>query len=107
MAEAADQTAEDGQPEEPRVTLAEAAAMTGRPPEAIRAMIRRGKLRAIKGNDGRTLVTIPADMRQPTGQPGSGRAGRVAGRGDGYNGRAAIQDGAEDGRMAALQEAVE
>ena len=107
MAETADQVAEDSRPEEPRVTLAEAAAMTGRPPEAIRAMIRRGKLRAIKGNDGRTLVTIPAELRQPTGQPGNGRTSRGGGRGDGYDGRTAAQDGAEDGRVATLEMAVE
>ena len=50
--------ADDGRPAEPLMTLTEAAAATGRPPEAIRAMIRRGKLKATKGNDGRYLVAV-------------------------------------------------
>ena len=57
--------ADDGRPAEPLMTLAEAAAVTGRPAEAIRAMIRRGKLKATKGNDGRYLVAVPAELRRP------------------------------------------
>lgn len=53
---------------EPLLTLAEAAAVTGRKPEALRAMVRTGKIRAQKGNDGRLLLAIPAHMRRP--QPG-------------------------------------
>src|SRR3954447_15684374 len=60
----------DGRAADPLVTLAEAAAAMGRPKEALRAMIRRGKLEAIRGNDGRFLVRLPSDIPlQPRGQP--------------------------------------
>ena len=98
MADQNDNMAEAGRPAEPFVTLAEASAATGRPAEAIRAMIRRGRLKSLKGNDGRTLVAIPAAMRQEPGQP---RVGRVAGREVADLGRAAEQGIAGDGRLAA------
>jgi multidrug resistance efflux pump len=46
----------------PLVSLAEAAAATGRHPEALRGMVRRGRLTAVRGNDGRLLVRLPADL---------------------------------------------
>src|SRR4051794_12734963 len=75
------------------MTLVDAAAATGRPAEAIRAMIRRDKLKATKGNDGRYLVAVPTEMRRPPGQP--------------QRGRAADRGHDADSRLAALQEAVE
>jgi prophage DNA circulation protein len=81
------------------MTLAEAAATTGRPAEAIRAMIRRGKLKATKGNDGRYLVAVPAELRRPPGQPDCSRS---AERGQEGNGRlAALQEAVEEWRAAA------
>jgi hypothetical protein len=78
---------------EPLMTLAEAAATTGRPKEALRAMIRRGKLKARKGNDGQFLVELPVELRQPHGQP--------------IRGRTAKSDEAAAGRAAELEEVVE
>jgi hypothetical protein len=100
MAEPAEREAEDGRHVEPMVSLVEASAMTGRPAEAIRAMIRRGKLKALKGNDGRTLVAVPAELIQPPGQPARGRV-------NGQNGHLASQVEADHGRVAALNEAME
>jgi hypothetical protein len=60
-------SAED-RPVGPLLTLTEASIVTGRPPEAIRTMIRRHKLAALKGNDGKWLVEIPVDMKRPVGQ---------------------------------------
>src|SRR4051795_1345114 len=51
-------------PVAPLMTLSEAAAATGRQPESIRTLIRRGKIQARKGNDGRWLVEVPAEMRR-------------------------------------------
>jgi hypothetical protein len=48
------------------VTLAEAARRLRRDPEGLRALIRRGKLTAKRGNDGRLLVRL-ADL--PAGVP--------------------------------------
>src|SRR5215213_1202061 len=99
MAEPAERAAEDSRPAEPLVSLAEAAAMTGRAAEAIRAIIRRGKLKAWKGNDGRTLVAIPAELIQPPGQP-------IHSQANGQDGRVAIPAEAEDSRVAAMATAV-
>src|SRR4051795_1113038 len=69
----------DGRAADPLVTLAEAAAAMGRPKEALRAMIRRGKLEAIRGHDGRFLVRLPSEApMQPRGQPYRGRAAERA-----------------------------
>jgi hypothetical protein len=100
MAESADQGAETSHPVEPMMSLADASAATGRPAEAIRAMIRRGRLKAMKGNDGRTLVAIPAALFQPPGQPQRGRA-------NGHASHLASRNDGADGRVAGLQEAVE
>jgi hypothetical protein len=107
MAEPAEWAAEDSHPTQPVVTLAEAAAMTGRPAEAIRAMIRRGKLKALKGNDGRTLVAIPAEMIQPPGHPGHGQGGHLANGAAAEDGQASNSATAEDSRVAGLAMAVE
>jgi hypothetical protein len=64
---------EDASDPRPLVSLAEAAAATGRHPEALRGMIRRGRLPAVRGNDGRLLVRLPADLAAGQ-QPGDGRA---------------------------------
>jgi hypothetical protein len=54
------------------VTLAEAARRLQRDPEGLRALIRRGKLAAKRGNDGRLLVRLadlpaarPTDLASP------------------------------------------
>ena len=47
------------------ISLANAARRSGRHPEALRALVRRGKLSAIRGNDGRLLLRLadlPADL---------------------------------------------
>jgi hypothetical protein len=46
----------------PRLSLAEAAIRLGKSVDAVRAMIRRGKLQVIRGNDGRLLVTVPPSL---------------------------------------------
>ena len=71
------------------MSLREAAAATGRPPEAIRAMVRRGRLKATRGNDRRLLLEVPPDMIRP--DPGPVAAGTEA----------------ADGRVAGLEAAVE
>src|SRR4051812_14253227 len=48
--------------QEPWLTLTEAARRTGRHPDALRAMIRRGKLDGRKGNAGQWLVRMTARM---------------------------------------------
>jgi hypothetical protein len=58
----------------PLVALAEAAAELGRPKEALRAMIRRGKLRAVRGNSGQYLVELSPDLWEPRGQLQRSRA---------------------------------
>jgi hypothetical protein len=55
-----DDSAASGQ--EPWVGLTEAGRMTGRHPDALRAMIRRGKLQGRKNNAGQWLVQIPPGM---------------------------------------------
>jgi hypothetical protein len=71
------------------MSLREAAAATGRPPEAIRAMVRRGRLVARKGNSGRLLIEIPPDLIRPGQEPAA--AGTVT----------------ADDRVAGLEVAVE
>jgi hypothetical protein len=73
MTDRSDDAVRDDRPVAPLLTLAEASALTGRPAEAIRTMIRRRKLVARKGNDGRWLVEIPAEMHRPGGQTGTDR----------------------------------
>jgi hypothetical protein len=46
----------------PLVSLTEAAAATGRHPEALRGMLRRGRLTGVRGNDRKWLVRLPADL---------------------------------------------
>jgi hypothetical protein len=52
--------AESGNGQEPYVTLAEAGRISGKHPDAIRALIRRGRLQGRKSNTGHWLVQIPA-----------------------------------------------
>ena len=68
MTDQTDITSADDRPVGPLLTLTEASIVTGRPPEAIRTMIRRHKLAARKGNNGKWLVEIPVDMKRPVGQ---------------------------------------
>jgi hypothetical protein len=94
----------DGRAADPLVTLAEAAAATGRPKEALRAMIRRGKLEAIRGNDGRFLVRLPSDISlQPRSQPHRGRAAERAAddHATAASRTAELEDTAEEWRAAA------
>lgn len=48
----------------PLVTVAEAALMTGLTEEGVRSRIRRGQLRAVRGNDKRLLVEVPVGFDQ-------------------------------------------
>jgi uncharacterized coiled-coil protein SlyX len=57
------------EPERPMVPLAEAAALSGKHPEALRSMVRRGQLAARRDNRGGWLVAAP----QPA-EAGSGPA---------------------------------
>lgn len=54
--DAADQAVEP-----PWLTLAEASARTGRHIDALRTMVRRGKLERQKGNAGQWLIKLPTD----------------------------------------------
>jgi hypothetical protein len=47
--------------EAPWLTLAEAAERTGRHIDALRTMVRRGKLERRKGNSGQWLVRLPTE----------------------------------------------
>jgi hypothetical protein len=55
--------------EPPRLPLAEAAGRLGKSVDAVRAMIRRGKLATVRGNDGRLLVSVPPSLVQADDQP--------------------------------------
>jgi hypothetical protein len=89
---------------EPLMSLAEAAAATGRKPEAIRAMVRSGRLQARRGNDGKLLIAIPAHMRQPSGSQAEADLSRAASlEADVERWRAA----AEEARLEAAKAAVE
>jgi hypothetical protein len=69
--------------EPPRLPLAETAARLGKSVDAVRAMIRRGKLATQRGNDGRLLVSVPPKLAQAAGEarPGDGEAGDQSGLG--------------------------
>jgi hypothetical protein len=62
-------------PEPPRLPLVEAAVVLGKTTEAVRSMVRRGRLSAVRGNDGRLLVAVPPELARsddrsgPDGQP--------------------------------------
>ena len=88
----------------PLMTLAEAAAELGRPKEALRAMIRRGKLKAVRGNSGQYLVELPSDRGQLPGHPMRGRA---AIREEAAAKATAAHDQAAAARAAELEEVVE
>jgi hypothetical protein len=49
-------------PEPPKLPLVEAAVRLGKTTEAVRSMVRRGRLSAVKGNDGRLLVAVPPEL---------------------------------------------
>jgi hypothetical protein len=70
--------------EPPRLPLAEAAARLGKSVDAVRAMIRRGKLTTVRGNDGRMLVSVPPSLAQAADQPrlGGDEAGDRSGLGE-------------------------
>jgi hypothetical protein len=73
--------------EPPRLPLVEAAARLGKSVDAVRAMIRRGKLLTQRGNDGRVLVSVPPSLAQADDQArlgvslGSGEADDRSGLG--------------------------
>jgi chromosome segregation ATPase len=48
----------------PMLPLAEAAQRLGRSKEAIRALIRRGRLATVRGNDGKVLVAVPTELAE-------------------------------------------
>jgi hypothetical protein len=59
-------------PEPPKLPLAEAAVRLGKSTEAVRSMVRRGRLSAVKGNDGRLLVAVPPELAAADDRPGPG-----------------------------------
>ncbi len=68
---------ETGAAERPWLTLTEAAILTGRHIDALRAMARRGKLERRKGNSGQWLVKLPeawaeADQGNDSGSQAGG-----------------------------------
>jgi hypothetical protein len=73
--------------EPPRLPLAEVAGRLGKSVDAVRAMIRRGKLATVRGNDGRLLVSVPPSLVQANGEArrgerlGDGEAGDRSGLG--------------------------
>jgi hypothetical protein len=48
--------------EPPKLPLVEAVVRLGKTTEAVRSMVRRGRLSAVKGNDGRLLVAVPPEL---------------------------------------------
>jgi hypothetical protein len=103
MPEIAEPAAAADREAQPLMTLAEAAAACGRPKEALRAMIRRGRLHAKRGNNGQFLVALPPEMREQHGQPQRGRAAkRTEAAANGAADRAAeLEDVVEEWRLAA------
>ena len=103
MPEIAEPAAAADREAQPLMTLAEAAAACGRPKAALRAMIRRGRLHAKRGNNGQFLVALPPEMREQHGQPQRGRAAkRTEAAANGAADRAAeLEDAVEEWRLAA------
>jgi hypothetical protein len=56
-------------PEPPKLPLAEAAVMLGKTNEAVRSMVRRGRLAAVRGNNGRLLVAVPPELVRSDDRP--------------------------------------
>ena len=54
-------------PEPPKLPLAEAAVRLGKTTEAVRSMVRRGRLSAVRGNDGWLLVAVPPELDRANG----------------------------------------
>jgi DNA repair exonuclease SbcCD ATPase subunit len=48
-----------------KLPLLEAAQRMGKSTEAVRALIRRGRIEAVRGNDGRLLVAVPSELVRP------------------------------------------
>lgn len=55
----------------PMMTLAEAMVATGRSRDALRGLIRRGRVAARRSNDGRTMVAVPAWLLADQGATGA------------------------------------
>jgi uncharacterized coiled-coil protein SlyX len=83
-------TGDDG----PWLTISEAAERTGRKLDAMRALVRRGRLPRKKGNRGEWLVQIPGAVMRPALGPDSDSDLDHA------------LDGASDSELAALREQV-
>jgi hypothetical protein len=66
-----------------KLPLLEAAQRMGKSTEAVRALIRRGRIEAVRGNDGRLLVAVPSelvpsdDRSSPNDRPDSDQLARV------------------------------
>ena len=52
------------------LSLAEASARLGKSVDAVRSLIRRGRLTARRGNDGRLLVAVPTELAVASDKPG-------------------------------------
>ena len=107
-------TSQAGQDDQPLVTLAEAAALTGRSLVAVRAALRRDldrpederRLRARKNNTGEWLIAMPADWRRQAAT----YAGQQGGHAPAVNAVQADQAADETlalaGRLGVLEEAM-
>ena len=112
--EAVHAAAQADQDDQPLVTLAEAAALTGRSLVAVRAALRRDlerpederRLKARKNNAGEWLIAVPASWRRQAAP----HAGRQDGHAPAMDVAQAGQDADETlalvGRLGALEEAV-
>src|SRR3712207_383370 len=58
--------------EPPRLPLVDAAARMGKSTEAVRSLVRRGRLKAVRGNSGSLLVEVPPDLERSDDRSGVG-----------------------------------
>ena len=62
-------------PEPPKLPLVEAAVRLGKTTEAVRSMVCRGRLSAVRGNDGRLLVAVPPELDRANARPTTSSTG--------------------------------
>ena len=106
--------AQAGQDDQPLVTLAEAAALTGRSLVAMRAALRRDldrpederRLKARKNNAGEWLIAVPASWRRQAAPYAGRRDGHVPATDEAQTGQDIDEAVALVGRLDALEEAV-
>jgi hypothetical protein len=107
-------TAQTGQDDQPLVTLAEAAALTGRSLVAVRAALRRDldrpederRLKARKNNAGEWLIAVPVDWRRQTAPHAGRQDGHTPATDAAQAGQYADDTLTLAGRLGVLEEAV-